>query len=143
VPGLWAAAGGGLEGVRLLRHTVERYEQERIMNRTNWVAVLVFIILALVIFQVGVGLGSGRGASGWGMMGPGMMGGWGYSPLGGFGMLFMWIIPVGFFVLTVAGIVWLVRAMGGSVSGSAATCPSCGKSVQPGWKHCPHCGADL
>ncbi|MBI3158441.1 MAG: zinc ribbon domain-containing protein [Chloroflexi bacterium] len=115
------------------------------MNRTNWIAVAVFIVLALVVLQVGVSLGSRGGTTGWGMMGPGMMGGWGFSPLGGFGMLFMWIIPIGFFALTVAGIVWLVRTLSGSGGGggAAATCPSCGRGVQPGWKHCPHCGADL
>ncbi|TAK13128.1 MAG: zinc ribbon domain-containing protein [Anaerolineae bacterium] len=111
------------------------------MNRINWVAVLVILILALVLFQVGVGLGSGRGVTGWGIMGPGMMGGWSYGLLGGFGMLFMWIVPIGFFALTVAGIMWLVRSMGGG--GTGTTCPSCGKSVQAGWQHCAHCGADL
>ena len=82
------------------------------MKKINWLVVsLVGVIVLLFLF--GGGMMSGWGYRGWGMMGPGMMG-WGYSPFGWIGMLFMWLIPVGFIVLTVFGIVWLVRNVGNS-----------------------------
>lgn len=112
------------------------------MNKTNWIAVAAIAVLGVIIFQAGVTLGNGRETTGWGMMGPGMMGGWGFSPLGGIGMLFMWIVPVGLFVLAITGGVWLVRTLSGN-NGAAGNCPSCSRSVQPDWRHCPHCGADL
>jgi hypothetical protein len=87
-------------------------------------------------------------------MGPGMtlapgvsagVGGWGFSPFGWIGMTFMWLIPIGFLVLTVLAVVWLVRAMGSgnrsALSGQA--CPSCGRAVQADWRNCPHCGTQL
>lgn len=67
--------------------------------------------------------------------------GWGYSPFGWIGMGFMWLIPIGFLVLTVLGIVWLVRSVGGAAPTRA--CPSCGRGVQADWRNCPHCGAAL
>ena len=38
-----------------------------------------------------------------------MMSGWGMSPFGIFGMMFMWLIPLGVLALIVGGIFWLVR----------------------------------
>ncbi len=60
------------------------------------------------------GCGCADGWNGNGMMGyrgfmP-MMGGWGMTPFGIFGMLFMWLIPLGFLALIIGGIFWLVRA---------------------------------
>ena len=54
----------------------------------------------------------GYGCDGYGMMGyrgflP-MIGGWGMMP---FGMLFMWLIPLGVLVLIVGGIFWIVRSL--------------------------------
>lgn len=37
-----------------------------------------------------------------------MMGGWGMMP---FGMLFMWLIPLGVLALIIGGIFWLVRTL--------------------------------
>ncbi len=111
------------------------------MNKINWTAVAVFGIVVLVAFLVGASLLGG----GWGMMGPGMMGGWGFAPFGWIGMTFMWLIPIGFIVLTVLGVVWLVRAVGGgaTLGSPARACPSCGRGVQADWRNCPHCGAAL
>lgn len=58
------------------------------------------------------GYGCVDGWNGYGMMGyhgrmP-MMGGWGMMP---FGMLFMWLIPLGVLGLILAGVVWLVRTL--------------------------------
>lgn len=115
------------------------------MNKINWTSVAVFAIVALLVFLVGAGLLGGRGYGGWGMMGPSMMGGWGFSPFGWIGMIFMPLIPIGFLVLTVLGIAWLVRALGGGNTPPApgGTCPSCGRGVQADWRNCPHCGAAL
>ncbi len=60
-------------------------------------------------------------------------------------MLFMWLIPIGFVVLTVLGIAWIVRTVGGSAGPAVIdhACPSCGRSVQADWKNCPDCGTTL
>lgn len=110
------------------------------MNRNNWIAIG---IVALLVLLLGASLLGGNRYGGWGMMGPGMMGGWGISPFGWIGMIFMWLIPVGFLVLTVIGIAWLVRAIGGGDNPAAPgqTCPSCGRGVLGDWKNCPYCGA--
>ncbi len=116
------------------------------MNKINWPAVAVFGIVVLVAFLIGVSLlGGGWGYGGWGMMGPGMMGGWGFGPFGWIGMILMGLIPIGFIVLTVLGVVWLVRAVGGGMNPAAPmrTCPSCGRVVQADWKACPYCGVAL
>ncbi len=115
------------------------------MKRINWATVAVVSIIALLVFLVGVSLLGGWGYGGWGMMGPGMMVGWGFAPFGWIGMIFMWLIPIGFLVLTVLGIVWLVRSIGGGYNFIAPgqACPSCGRNMQADWKNCPHCGATL
>jgi ribosomal protein S27AE len=61
------------------------------------------------------------------------------------GMFFMWLIPLGFIVLTVLGIIWLVKAIGSgnNLAASTQTCPSCGRGVQADWKNCPYCGTSL
>src|SRR3989304_3366246 len=87
------------------------------MNKVNWTAVAIFTVVVLLVFLVGVSLLGGWGYGGWGrmsgyrsgMMGPGMMGGWGFGPFGWIGMIFMWLIVVGFIVLTALGLVWLAR----------------------------------
>lgn len=115
------------------------------MNKVNWTAVILAVVIALFVLMFGASLLGGWGYGGWGMMGPGMMGGWGYSPFGWIGMLFMWLIPLGFLVLIMLGIAWLVRAVGNGANLAASThlCPSCGRGVQSDWKNCPHCGAVL
>jgi uncharacterized membrane protein len=111
------------------------------MNKINWTVV---VIAALVVL-LGVSLLGGQGYSGWGMMGPGMMGGWGFAPFGWIGMIFMWLIPIGFLVLTVLGIAWLARTLGSvdNPPAPAKTCLSCGRGVQADWRNCPHCGTTL
>src|SRR3990172_9983337 len=86
------------------------------MNRINRIAVAVFGIVALVVFLIGASLLGSWGYCGWGMMGPGMMGGWGFAPFGWIGMIFMWLIPIGLIALTVLGVVWLARAVGGGTT---------------------------
>lgn len=54
-----------------------------------------------LFFPFGWGPGYGRG---WGMMGPWMMGGWGFPLVGGIGMLLFW-------ALIIAGVVWLVQSL--------------------------------
>jgi len=52
---------------------------------------------------------------------------------------------LGFIVLTVLGIVWLVKAVGSENHpvAPAQSCPSCEQGVQANWKNCPYCGASL
>lgn len=112
------------------------------MKKVNWTVVVIFTIVALLVSLVAGYLLGGSRYGGWGMMGPGMMGGWGFMPFGWFGMVFMWLIPVGLVVLTVAGIAWLVRTIGGGNNPPtpAHACPSCGRGAQEDWKNCPYCG---
>ena len=92
------------------------------MKKINWLIVGIIAVIALLfLFGGGMMSGWGYGYRGWGMMGS-----WGYSPFSWIGMLFMWLVPVGFIVLTVFGIVWLVRNIGNSTPPSAQTpCPIC------------------
>ncbi len=123
------------------------------MNRVNWTVVAVFGIVVLFAFLIGISVFSGFGGyggygRGWGMMGPGMMGNWGFAPFGWIGMLLMWLVPTGFFVLIALGIVWLVKAVGqsGSSQPPAAptkTCPNCHRPAQADWHNCPYCGTAL
>ena len=54
-------------------------------------------------------------------------------------------IPLGFIVLVVLGVVWLVRAVGSgnqsALLGRAS--PSCGLTVQADGRNCPPCGTQL
>jgi uncharacterized membrane protein len=110
------------------------------MNRINWTAVAVFAIVGLLVILVGASL-----FGGWGMMGPGMMGGWGFGPFGWIGMIFMFLIPVGFLVLIVLGVIWLIRSITGGTKPASEmrSCPNCGRGVQPDWRNCPYCGTAL
>jgi hypothetical protein len=115
------------------------------MKKVNWTAVVIFSVVVLVVFMVGVSLLGGWGYGGWSMMGPGMMGGWGFGPFGWLGMISMLLIPVGLLVLIVLGAVWLIRAIGGGTSRASEmrSCPNCGRGVQPDWRNCPYCGKSL
>ncbi|HID87032.1 MAG TPA: hypothetical protein EYP55_06580, partial [Anaerolineae bacterium] len=112
-------------------------------------------MVVLVVFLVGLSL-LPMFFGGWGMMGPGMMGGWcpwcgGTGRLGGggvlgglFGPLFILLgllIPIGLLGLLILGGVWLVRNVGrvAAPPALARTCPSCGQPVQAHWQHCPYC----
>ncbi|MEW5941510.1 MAG: zinc ribbon domain-containing protein [Chloroflexota bacterium] len=118
------------------------------MKKTNWLAIILGSILALLIlFWIGTWIGGGY--RGYGMMGGyggygGMMGG--YSPFGwfgmGLGMLFMWLIPIGVIALIVYGVVALTRNAGNPFP-AQRPCPSCGRGVQNDWQNCPYCGTKL
>jgi len=117
------------------------------MGRINWAYVAIFGIVALLVILIGVSLlGRAYGGWGYGMMGPGMMN-WGFAPFGWLWMIFMGLIPLTFLALLVAGVVWLVRAVGDQGGAyprtSTATCPACGRLVQSEWRHCPFCGETL
>lgn len=89
------------------------------MQKVNWLLVgIISFVIILILFGAGMLMGDWRYRD-WGMMGPsGMRENWGYSstssPLGWVGMIFMWLIPAGLIVLTVFGVVWLVRNVGSS-----------------------------
>lgn len=116
------------------------------MKKTNWLAITLVTILALlVLFWIGAMIG-GWGYGGYGTMGPGMMS-WGYSPFGwfgmGLGMLFMWLIPIGIIALVVFGVASLVRNTSNSAPVPQHACPNCGKGAQADWQNCPYCGTNL
>ncbi len=117
------------------------------MKKTGWLVIGIVVLLAL-LFLFGGGMMSGwgynnSGYGGWGMMGPGMMG-WGFAPFGWIGMMFMWLIPLGFLALVVLGVFWLAQNSGKSTPPSSQhPCPHCGKSVQTDWQNCPYCGTAL
>jgi len=136
------------------------------MGKINWTQVLVFGLVVLVVFLIGLSLlpmffGGGYWGMGSGMMGPGgMMGGWcpwcgGTGRFGGGGMpggifgliltLLGLLIPVGLLGLLIVGGVWLVRSMGRATAppAPAKTCPECGRPTEPSWRHCAYCGEEL
>lgn len=108
------------------------------MKKINWsIIVIIGVIALLLLFSTAM-------FGGWGMMGPGMMGRWGYYfPFMWIGMMFMWLIPIGFLILIALGIVWLVRNLGVPMPPASRACPNCGKSVQADWQNCPYCGTSL
>jgi hypothetical protein len=118
------------------------------MKKVNWWAIATVGLLAVLIL-FGAGMFGGWGYRGYGMMeGPSMMGNWGFSPLGwfgmAFGMLFMWLIPIGIIALIVFGVVSLMRNTGNTSETSSLTpCPNCGKGTQADWQNCPYCGSAL
>ncbi|MBI4630314.1 MAG: zinc ribbon domain-containing protein [Chloroflexi bacterium] len=114
------------------------------MNKTlQWTIGIsvILIVLAIVFSTVAPYIfPSAWGDYGYGMMGGrGMMGGYGgfgFMPFGGF----MFLGPILFIGLIVLGVVWLVRALTPLQPVAFTTCTHCGKTLQPNWKACPHCG---
>jgi hypothetical protein len=93
------------------------------------------------------------GGYGYHLRGPGMMG-YGMIPFGG---IFGGLLMLGFLVLVVLGIIWLVgrnRMQNPTASTSAvpaatsepmpapalAPCKKCGRPLQGDWSVCPYCG---
>ncbi|MFB0545473.1 MAG: zinc ribbon domain-containing protein [Anaerolineae bacterium] len=131
------------------------------MSRINWTQVLIFGLVVLVVFFIGLSLLPMLfGGGSWGMGRGGMMGGWcpwcggtGLFGCGGlmgglFGLIFTLLgllIPIGLLGLLIVGGVWLVRNIGGATAppAPAKTCPGCGRPIEPGWQHCPYCGEEL
>jgi len=114
-------------------------------SKTGWIlAIALGLILLLIVpglFLMGRFWAGGYG----GMMGPGMMGGFGYmNPLGYFGMLMMWLIPAGILVLLVVGTVALINSLTRPENPAPPVydrkCSNCGKSAQADWTNCPYCG---
>ncbi len=114
------------------------------MNNRLFVGITLTFLAISVIALLSAGWNDGV-MTGWGMMGPWMMGGgWGFAPFGWIAMLVMWLIPVGFVVLIVLGLIWLVRSGYGTPNpGSGQVCPDCVKPIQANWANCPYCGRPL
>ena len=87
------------------------------MNKTGWVALVGVAALAVIVLVVSLfaNFNTGRGY-GWGMMWPGMMGGWGFPLMGGIGMLLFWLLIIG-------GVVWLAQSVAHGVGPLGAGAP--------------------
>ncbi len=110
------------------------------MSKVNWTIVAIVCVIVLLVLAFGMSFMGGWGYYG----GPGMMGPWMMGPWMMGGWFFMWLIPLGFLLLLVLGIAWLMKERGGSTPPApTSTCPSCGRGMQPDWKNCPYCGASL
>lgn len=93
-------------------------------NITLWIVIGIVALFALGLFggmflpfgwnSSAYGYGC-NGSNGYSMMGyrgfAPMMGGWGMMPFGFFGMLFMWLIPLGVLALIGGGVFWVVHTM--------------------------------
>lgn len=123
------------------------------MKKNLW-WIIGIVVAIIILFSFGGGMMSGWGfRNGYGMMGgyggPGMMGNWGFSPLGwlgmGLGMLLMWGVPIALIVLAGFGVVSLVQrnSKPNQTSVVQTACPNCTKNVQPDWQNCPYCGKSL
>ncbi len=88
------------------------------MSRTAWVIVIGIAVLVILMLISGLvaPLLYGRGYDGWGMMG-----GYGFLPMMGIGMGFGMII---FWVLIIAGGVWLVQSLSHGAGSNTVTPPS-------------------
>ncbi|MGD2176605.1 MAG: zinc ribbon domain-containing protein [Anaerolineae bacterium] len=136
------------------------------MNRINWIQILAFGLVVMLIVLIGLSLLPTFFGGGYWGMGPGMMwrggmrGGWcpwcggtgrfGGGVLGGFfGLLLTLLgllIPLGLLGLLIVGGVWLVRSVSRSTPPPMApptACPSCGQPVASDWRNCPYCGEEL
>jgi uncharacterized membrane protein len=121
------------------------------MNKINWTQVGVFAVIVLLVFLIGASLLGGFGGYAPGMMGPGMMGGWGFGPFAWLGMTFMWIVPLGFLTLLTLGVIWLIQQVSRPSGPVVAPpqippgrlCPNCSRPTQADWQLCPYCGQAL
>jgi putative membrane protein len=92
------------------------------MKKSYWIALAIFSFVFLLILLAGISLLGRWNNWGWGMMSgwpSGMMQGWGFGSFGWMGIILMWLIPLGFIVLVVLGIVGLVRGFSSIREGNA------------------------
>lgn len=115
-------------------------------NKFIWI---LLIVLGLA-FLIGVPfLWSGRSGTGiyYGMMGPGMMAGFGSVGIWTFlGMAFMWLVPIGGLVLIISGAVVLTQGIwrnNNSPMENSQNCPNCHRSTLSSWVSCPYCEEKL
>lgn len=73
------------------------------MSKIAWAALIGMVLLVVLGFGLSL-LVPYRGGYGWGMMGPWMMGGFGFPFIGGLMMLAFW-------VLVVVGGIWLFQSL--------------------------------
>jgi len=77
------------------------------MNRTVWAIVIGVVILAALSIGASLLVAFARGPGndyGWGMMGPWMMGGFGFPFVGGIAMFVFWVFVIG-------GVIWLIQSL--------------------------------
>ncbi len=126
------------------------------MKSVNWSQVLVFVLIVLVVFGLGITVLGLFFGGGYGMMGPSMMDpdgmwgwwprSWGTVPLGGrlFGLFLFCLLPLGVLIGLILLGIWLFSSRGQEATPTVtSTCPNCGKPVQAGWRNCPYCAEEL
>ena len=128
------------------------------MRDINWVQVLVFALVMIVVFLLGIGvlflfLGGGRVIKKSDMIGTGGMrwcpwcggtGRFGGGLLGTvLGLTLNCLVPLGVFVLLVFAGIWLVRNVGQGGPATSLVCPRCARPLDADWEHCPYCGEGL
>ena len=82
------------------------------MKKSYWITIALLGTAFILILMIGPFLLGTWNNMGWGMMGgwPGStLHGWGFGSIGWFGLLIMWLMPVGIVSLAILGIIWLVR----------------------------------
>jgi len=112
--------------------------------------IVIVLGLAVLFFLPSLLMGRFWLGNNLGIMGPGMMGSYGFvRPLGFFGMGLMWLVPLSIVVLVVLGIVALFRSLTNGnrqtvgTNPPGRTCQSCGKPAQVDWSTCPYCSNPL
>lgn len=91
------------------------------MNKPYWIAAAIIGAIFFLALLVGLSLLGNWNNGGWGMMNGwsfGSMHGLGFGYFGWFGVLLMLLIPIGFVLLVVLGIVGLIRGFSSTGEGS-------------------------
>jgi hypothetical protein len=112
------------------------------MGDVEWTQVLLFGLVALAVFGLGLGMLSLLFGAGFGIMGAGGVGRAGLLATI-MNLSFACLLPLGVLALLAVGGVWLARRVGSGAHEPDINCPGCGQPVQRGWKTCPSCGEDL
>ena len=106
------------------------------MKNKNFLWIVILLIVIILILGTNT-LSFGRRTwmhSGYGMMGPGMM---------GFGL----IIPIIIIIFVIATGVWLGNFLSSRGqhyhSAKENSCPNCSKQIESDWKTCPYCSEKM
>ena len=110
-----------------------------------WKWILLGVAVFVAAFLIALPLWSGfpmfaaRSVSDYGMVRGGMMS-WGIGGFGWIGMILRLAVPV----LVIGGVAalgyWFAKRSSAPAPAATVPCAFCGKSLDPSWVACPHCG---